>query len=174
VPDPIFQHPRLVAIYDALDPDRSDLDVYAPSRCFDWIDRQPQLWNVAITRARSNLIVIGDRELWRSRGGVGAELAAACSAAPDEQGHDEALRTRFYSHLHRDDPGVQLDVVVNGHIADAQLSDGSAVLLDPGTPSGRDPAVHLEQMLRRRRLLAGPDARAACRIPAWTLDEERL
>ncbi len=29
VPDPIFEHPRLVAIYDALDPDRSDLDVYA-------------------------------------------------------------------------------------------------------------------------------------------------
>jgi len=26
--DGIFEHPRLVAIYDALDPDRSDLDVY--------------------------------------------------------------------------------------------------------------------------------------------------
>jgi 2-polyprenyl-3-methyl-5-hydroxy-6-metoxy-1,4-benzoquinol methylase len=25
---PIFEHPRLAAIYDALDPDRSDLDVY--------------------------------------------------------------------------------------------------------------------------------------------------
>ena len=27
--DVIFEHPRLAAIYDALDPDRSDLDVYA-------------------------------------------------------------------------------------------------------------------------------------------------
>jgi SAM-dependent methyltransferase len=27
--DAIFEHPRLAAIYDALDPDRSDLDVYA-------------------------------------------------------------------------------------------------------------------------------------------------
>lgn len=27
--DAIFEHPRLVAIYDVLDPDRSDLDVYA-------------------------------------------------------------------------------------------------------------------------------------------------
>jgi SAM-dependent methyltransferase len=27
--DDIFEHPRLVAIYDALDPDRNDLDVYA-------------------------------------------------------------------------------------------------------------------------------------------------
>jgi 2-polyprenyl-3-methyl-5-hydroxy-6-metoxy-1,4-benzoquinol methylase len=26
--DPIFEHPRLAAIYDALDPDRSDLTVY--------------------------------------------------------------------------------------------------------------------------------------------------
>jgi ubiquinone/menaquinone biosynthesis C-methylase UbiE len=28
VPDAIFEHPRLASIYDALDPDRSDLDVY--------------------------------------------------------------------------------------------------------------------------------------------------
>jgi hypothetical protein len=28
VADPIFGHPRLAAIYDAVDPDRSDLDVY--------------------------------------------------------------------------------------------------------------------------------------------------
>jgi len=28
MPDAIFEHPRLAAIYDALDPDRSDLDVY--------------------------------------------------------------------------------------------------------------------------------------------------
>ena len=26
--DEIFEHPRVAAIYDALDPDRSDLDVY--------------------------------------------------------------------------------------------------------------------------------------------------
>jgi SAM-dependent methyltransferase len=29
VPDPIFSHRRLAAVYDPLDPDRSDLDVYA-------------------------------------------------------------------------------------------------------------------------------------------------
>ena len=29
MPDAIFEHPRLVAVYDALDADRSDLDVYA-------------------------------------------------------------------------------------------------------------------------------------------------
>jgi SAM-dependent methyltransferase len=28
MPDDIFEHPRLIAIYDALDPDRGDLDVY--------------------------------------------------------------------------------------------------------------------------------------------------
>lgn len=145
-----------------------------PPRCFDWIDQQPQLWNVAITRARSNLIVVGDRELWLRRGGVGAELAAASKTAPDEHGLDEALRTRFYNHLEHDDPAVQLGVVVNGHLADAQLSDGSAVLLDPGTANRRDPAVHLEQMLRRRRLLAGPDTQAARRIPAWTVYEDGI
>lgn len=29
MPDAIFDHPRVAAVYDALDPDRSDLDVYA-------------------------------------------------------------------------------------------------------------------------------------------------
>lgn len=29
MPDAIFDHPRLAAVYDALDPDRGDLDVYA-------------------------------------------------------------------------------------------------------------------------------------------------
>jgi SAM-dependent methyltransferase len=29
MPDAIYEHPRLAAIYDPLDPDRSDLDVYA-------------------------------------------------------------------------------------------------------------------------------------------------
>jgi 2-polyprenyl-3-methyl-5-hydroxy-6-metoxy-1,4-benzoquinol methylase len=28
VPDPVFADPRLAAVYDALDPDRSDLDAY--------------------------------------------------------------------------------------------------------------------------------------------------
>ena len=28
MPDPIFDHPRLAAVYDGLDPDRGDLDVY--------------------------------------------------------------------------------------------------------------------------------------------------
>jgi 2-polyprenyl-3-methyl-5-hydroxy-6-metoxy-1,4-benzoquinol methylase len=29
VADALFEHPRLAAVYDALDPDRSDLDAYA-------------------------------------------------------------------------------------------------------------------------------------------------
>lgn len=29
MPDPVFDHPRLAAVYDPLDPDRSDLDAYA-------------------------------------------------------------------------------------------------------------------------------------------------
>jgi SAM-dependent methyltransferase len=29
MPDAIYEHPRLAAVYDPLDPDRSDLDVYA-------------------------------------------------------------------------------------------------------------------------------------------------
>ena len=73
-----------------------------PRRCLDCIDWQPQLWNVAITQARSNLIVVETG----SCGGVGAELAAASETAPDEHGLDQAFHTRLYNHLRPDDPAV--------------------------------------------------------------------
>jgi len=37
---------------------------------FDWADQQPELWNVAITRARSKLIIVGDEWVWAERGGI--------------------------------------------------------------------------------------------------------
>lgn len=124
--------------------------------CFDWIDHQPQLWNVAITRARSNLIVIGDQALWRRRGGVGGELGAASATARAEPGGDEALRTRLYRYLHRDDPAVQLGVVVNGQLADARLSDGSTVLTEPRIPSAQV-GVEIRSVISPPSRKTGPD-----------------
>ncbi|MFI6541586.1 DEAD/DEAH box helicase, partial [Nonomuraea sp. NPDC050547] len=46
-----------------------------------WIDRQLNLWNVAITRARTHLIVVGDTELWGKRGSVAATLLEAAADA---------------------------------------------------------------------------------------------
>ncbi|MFG2179611.1 AAA domain-containing protein [Streptomyces abikoensis] len=143
-----------------------------------WVEGQLNLWNVAITRARSHLIVVGDPDLWVGRGGVGAALhrAADASAGTAIQEPDELL-TRLYESLSATSSGsasVELGVTVHGHMADAVVrttASATAVLLDRGPEEGTDPARHLRLMLRRRDLLEG-DADAgekAVRLPAWRL-----
>jgi len=147
---------------------------HMPTTSIDWMDSH-QLWNVAITRARSHLIVVGDDELWEDRGGVGAELwRAAHLAAPFATTRtDTDLVDRLYEALSRIPASpFELGVSVRGHRADARITtdDGPVpVVLDPGAPAGQDQAGHLRQMLRRRELLSEPAGRAAVRLPAWIL-----
>jgi len=143
-----------------------------PGSMFNWFDGQARLWNVAITRARSSLIVVGDRELWRQRGGIGGELLATAEGREPSPVEDEQLRIQLYRLLHREDPGVELARVVHGYRTDAVLGDGTVVLLDHGVPDGGDPAVHMERMLRRRTLLAGADGQPARRLPLWRLFDQ--
>ncbi|WP_116211162.1 caspase, EACC1-associated type [Streptomyces olivoreticuli] len=143
-----------------------------------WVDRQLNLWNVAVTRARSHLIVVGDDELWLRRGGVGAELvrAARATAGGDDGREPDELLRRLYRTLSASaDAEVELGASVYGHTADAVVrSEGrtTAVLLDPGPSEGADAARHLRLMLRRRNLLdGGGDAGkgTAVRLAAWQL-----
>ncbi|MGH3373431.1 MAG: caspase, EACC1-associated type [Actinoallomurus sp.] len=145
-----------------------------------WVDRQLTMWNVAITRARSHLIVVGDADLWHRRGGVGAALWAAANTADgeilDENGSESSeLVKRLYRSLSAGASAgaVELGGTVNGHRANALVRvDGgtTAVLLDPGPDEGTDEARHLRLMLRRRELLDGQDT--AVRVPAWKLYDD--
>lgn len=139
----------------------------APRR-FDWIDQRPELWNVAITRARSQLVVVGDAELWGERGGVGAELLDASrtsttSAGSVRLGLDDDLADRLYGVLTTvAGQGVRIGATVNGHTVDGLLPDGRAVLVGPSTTTSANGA-HLRRVLARSRLTH------AVRLPAWTL-----
>lgn len=132
----------------------------------NWVERQPNIWNVAITRARSHLIVVGDEALWGRRGGVAAGLLrAAREVSNNDRPPPDELLLRLYSRVTGD--AVSLDGVVRGHPVDVLLErDGatSAILLDRGASAEQPPAHHLEVMLRRRHLLD-----PAVRIPAWKL-----
>lgn len=142
----------------------------------NWIDRQLNLWNVAITRARSHLIVVGDAAYWRSRQSVAADLLAAAdestqdlSATPTTE-----LLKRLYQKLSEQTGStVTLGQHVNGHPVDAILHKPditpSAILLDTGPEDG-DAARHLRLMLRRTMLVSSTeDERNAERYPAWKL-----
>nr|WSY56279.1 AAA domain-containing protein [Streptomyces sp. NBC_00886] len=144
-----------------------------------WVNRQLNLWNVAITRARTHLVIVGDKDLWAKEGGVAAELLNAATTdhrhAGEQDGGD--LLRRLYLALSTP-PGtrVTLGETVNGHPADALVhhdnSTPHAVLLDPGPGNGDDPARHLRLMLHRRGLLEDTEQGGkASRYPAWRLYE---
>ncbi|MEU9168732.1 C-terminal helicase domain-containing protein [Streptomyces sp. NPDC048420] len=143
-----------------------------------WVYRQLNLWNVAITRARSHLIVVGDMNLWRERGGVAAELLNAATASgprADDRAADDLIRRLYQAMSQQPGTTVALGETVNGHPADllVQPHDAAspyAVLLDSGPDDGVDEARHLRVMLRRRELLdSGEQDGQALRYPAWRL-----
>ncbi|MDG4803398.1 AAA domain-containing protein [Micromonospora sp. WMMD980] len=141
-----------------------------PGGSVAWLEAERNLWNVAISRARAHLIVVGDRAFWTSRQGAGAELAAVNAAADGPAADDDPLLQRLYARL-SGIPGasVELAVTVHGHPCDALVKidgDSKAVLLDRPAPT-IDPARHLRLQYRRLELLTPPHN--AVRLPAWQL-----
>ncbi|GAA0526706.1 hypothetical protein GCM10010172_04080 [Paractinoplanes ferrugineus] len=131
-----------------------------------WLVHQTNLWNVAITRARSELVVVGDRSWWSAQRGLLTALAnhdglTAVAADADPEAADRlhaALRTAGLS--------VRRDVAVSGRVVDLMVSGqngGIAVVVDDplGDPDGR----------KLRKVLALIDILGAhtqvARIPAW-------
>jgi hypothetical protein len=144
-----------------------------PGGSIAWLEAERNLWNVAISRARSHLIVVGNRSFWARRRGVGAALAEIGTASgATEQG--DPLLDRLYEWLSRT-PGaaVELAATVNGYRCDALVQlDGwlTPVLLDRGVPPNKDPAGHLRLQLRRAALLAPMDeSGGVTRVAAWRL-----
>lgn len=141
-----------------------------------WVQRQLNLWNVAITRARSHLIVVGDARLWEEQRGLGADLRAAAAGAPAAGGepHPDDLGSRLFGFLSSREPDAEVELAptTNGHPADAivrKAAEEIPVILDPGPPADADGARHLRLMLRRRDLLSPDGHLTARRLPAWRL-----
>lgn len=145
-----------------------DVIVLSLVRPSPWLDREMRLWNVAITRARRRLIIVGDPDQWRERAGVGADLLRSAGFSDhverDDAGTDASLRRL----LAAEDPGVRLGVPRRGRTADAILTSGQAAFVDHG-PEGGDPVAHLEVMLRLRQLLASDAGVPARRVPLYDL-----
>ncbi|WP_280356640.1 AAA domain-containing protein [Nocardia otitidiscaviarum] len=149
-----------------------------PLGSIDWIDKQLNLWNVAITRARSHLVVFGDRDLWSTRR-VGSALLDAiddvAGSAPGTVGFDD-VRERLHRYLTVNNPGVpiEVDVRVLGHRTDAVIGwserQRTAVVLDRGVNDADDAARHLKLTLAQRAVREAPSqGLRAVRIPAWRL-----
>lgn len=146
----------------------------------NWLCREVNLWNVAITRARSHLIVFGDRDFWSVRPGMPRALldaaeAKAVSTSPDVNSsqQEELVGDRLQLVLADAMSGVLLDrnVTVDGYPYDFDVrrgTDAAQVRLDHGASSDKEGARHLRLALSRTALLPN-----GVRLPAWHVWADR-
>ncbi|MGW0913755.1 AAA domain-containing protein [Streptomyces sp. NPDC002784] len=168
-----------------------------PPRTTHWVASQVNLWNVAVTRAKSQLITVGSLAFWQEQSGLPALLAtrsaplgAGDHGAPAEAGTAgpvaearECLADRLQRYLTgRGITDLERAVLVGGHPVDllfTDAGDNTAVLIDPGPEPGADPARHLRLLHARGDLLTGlpsgghgaktcPVSRTV-RVPAWRI-----
>ncbi|WAP58320.1 caspase, EACC1-associated type [Streptomyces sp. S465] len=151
-----------------------------PPRTTHWVAGQVNLWNVAITRAKSQLITVGSHAFWQGQSGLPAMLAgrSALLGAGDDHGlgagdavggtqgaagpgtaFREELSDRLQRYLgERGVTDLERAAVVGGHTVDLLFTSGgenTAVLIDTGPPPGRDPARHLRLTHAQGDLLIG-------------------
>ncbi|MET9533293.1 AAA domain-containing protein [Streptomyces sp. NPDC006649] len=166
-----------------------------PPKTTHWVSSQVNLWNVAVTRAKSQLITVGSHHFWQGQAGLPAVLAErstvlrpgasadrdTVSGPPAAPGFREELADRLQEYLSsRGITGLERATVIDGHMVDLLFTvdgENTAVLIDTGPLPGQDPARHLRLTHARGDLLIGlpsggrgakpaPVARAV-RLPAW-------
>ncbi|WP_055547754.1 AAA domain-containing protein [Streptomyces sp. NBRC 110028] len=153
-----------------------------PPRTTHWVAGQVNLWNVAITRAKSQLITVGSHAFWQGQSGLPAMLAGRSVPLGAGPGDDhgvgagdavggtqgavgpgtafrEELADRLQQYLgERGITDVERAAVVGGHAVDLLFTgdgENTAVLIDTGPPPGQDPARHLRLTHARGDLLTG-------------------
>ncbi|MEE1748614.1 caspase, EACC1-associated type [Streptomyces sp. JV184] len=169
-----------------------------PPKTTHWVSSQVNLWNVAVTRAKSQLITVGNHRFWQGQAGLPTVLAERstllCTGAADDQAtipatqapsaFREELADRLQEYLgSRGVTDLERAAVVGGHTVDLLFTvdgENTAVLIDAGTPPGQDPARHLRLSHARGDLLIGlpsggrgakpaPVTRTV-RLPAWRVE----
>jgi AAA domain len=158
-----------------------------PESGLRWLQREPNLWNVAITRARSHLIVVGDLDFWHGRPGVVGALAnlaegdEAIIMRPSPSTADGGRRAAdmLQRQLEETQPPVTFwrDAIRDGYRCDFLIDpskEAIALLVDYGHGE-LEPARHLRLQLEQRDRVAATGVRHAIRVPAWRalLDPER-
>ncbi|MGH3946059.1 MAG: DEAD/DEAH box helicase [Pseudonocardiaceae bacterium] len=135
-------------------------------RTRNWLVHQTNLWNVAITRARSQLVVVGDHQWWASQQGLLTELARGSATGETSTIATHSAADWLHDALRRGGVPVERDVMMAGRRYDI-LTGGPAasVALVVDDPEGDADGRGL------RKVLAWIDVAASTmtvrRVPAW-------
>ncbi|MER7249871.1 AAA domain-containing protein [Kribbella sp. NPDC000426] len=127
-----------------------------------WLVNQLNLWNVAITRARSRLIVVGDEDWWSGQSGLLPEVLRPDSGDEVGAGADDAT-DRLHAAFRRAGLDVARDQRVQGRRYDLLVEGKLLVHVDDprGDADGR----------ALRKVLATLDVRCRgydlVRVPLW-------
>ncbi|WP_231493913.1 AAA domain-containing protein [Nocardiopsis sp. CNT312] len=136
-----------------------------------WALRQQNLWNVAVTRARSRLYVVGDRKYWSEQGGLLADLAAE-PVPGTGPGFGEA-ESRLFDALTGRGAQVRARHRVQGYVCDLLVTgtaQETAVIVDGaglGGSASHAPGRALQRTLDRAALFARVSGLRTVRVPAW-------
>jgi Mrp family chromosome partitioning ATPase len=150
-----------------------------------WLERSANLWNVAITRARAHLVLVGHRDFWRRRAGVVGDLARDTtgdrdSLRPPDDGLDttgdalhRCLDQRFPDAFdrHATLDGYSCDFRINLSGNGGGPAGSVAIILDRGADR-MDVARHLRLQFERCELLRRAGMSAVARVPAWQVHAE--
>jgi hypothetical protein len=147
-----------------------------PARTAHWVASQVNLWNVAITRAKSQLITVGDHGYWQQQTGLPhllssrsllwdrARTAGVQKGPVHESGPRQDPRLRDLTDTvqqvlaSRGVVELERDAMVGGQRIDLLFTTpagNTAVVVDAGPHAGREAARHLRLLHERAGLLIG-------------------
>ncbi|TQN32587.1 AAA domain-containing protein [Haloactinospora alba] len=145
----------------------------ADTRPANWAVQQQNLWNVAVTRAKSRLYVVGDRGYWSACQGLLADLANARDDGDDTDPSRDEARTALFGALRDRGSEPRVGTRIGGYHCDLYVptsEGGVAVLVDwagAGDPVAPAPGRCLQRTLDRVALFGTVSGLPTLRVPAW-------
>jgi AAA domain/Caspase domain len=135
-------------------------------RTRSWLIGQANLWNVAITRAKAHLVIVGDRSWWSAQRGMLARIATGADG--DDRADRRPTGPADALHAAALDAGlaVRRDVAISGHRYDLVIDGGTepiAVVVDD--PAGDADGRNLRTLLAR--LAVAGRTQPVRRAAAW-------
>jgi hypothetical protein len=138
--------------------------IQGPTR--NWLVHQTNLWNVAMTRAQSQLVIVGDQSWWSAQRGMLATVANGVGRTEPELDRPTRAADQLHAALRSSGLTVRRNVSVEGQFYDLVVRGPErelAVLVDD--PAGDSDGRSFRKILARLDVVG--DLASVSRVAAW-------